>query len=141
MNYYVLLADIIVVIHFAYVAFVVVGLGAILLGYFRRWRWVRNFWFRAVHLTMIAIVVGESLCGAYCPLTTWEENLRAAGGESLQPGGFIARWASDLLFVDLTITELTVYYVAFGAAVLLTFIIAPPRWPWKKKPNPNADQT
>ena len=131
MNLYILLADIIVVIHFAYVAFVAAGLGAIILGYFFRWGWTRNFWFRLIHLIMIAVVVIQSLCGVYCPLTVWEEQLRAAGGQTLESGGFVARWLSRLLFVDMSLAELTVYYVAFGAAVLLTFIISPPRWPRK----------
>ena len=40
------LADLIVVLHAAYVSFVVFGLAAILLGVVFRWRWVRNVWFR-----------------------------------------------------------------------------------------------
>ena len=131
-NFHCFLADVIVIVHFAYVAFVVVGMGAILAGIVMRWRWVRNFWFRMVHLLMIAVVVAESLCGILCPLTEWEDRLREAGGRPNEPGGFIARWAHDLLFVDLTFSEMTVYYVAFGLAVLLTFILAPPRLPWSK---------
>jgi hypothetical protein len=45
-------ADIVVAVHAAYVAIVVVGFAAILLGSSARWRWVRNFYFRAAHLAM-----------------------------------------------------------------------------------------
>ena len=54
-----MLADLIVVFHAAYVSFVVFGLVAILLGVVFRWSWVRNLWFRAIHLTVIGIVVAR----------------------------------------------------------------------------------
>jgi hypothetical protein len=68
MNLYRLLADTVVAVHLTYVAFVVVGMAAILVGIVLRWSWVRNFWFRTVHLLMIGIVAVESLCGVRCPL-------------------------------------------------------------------------
>ena len=94
MDVYRLLADAIVVVHLVYVAFVVLGMAAILAGIVRRWAWVRNFWFRTVHLLMIAVVVVESLCGILCPLTDWEDRLRNASGSPNEPGTFIGRWAT-----------------------------------------------
>jgi hypothetical protein len=132
MNIYRVLADLIVVLHFAYVAFVVFGMAAILLGIVRRWSWVRNFWFRMIHLAMIAIVVVESLCGILCPLTEWEDRLREASGAPNEPGTFIGRWAHDLLFLDVPHWVFPVCYVVFGLAVLLAFVVAPPRWPRRK---------
>jgi hypothetical protein len=129
MDTYRFLADLVVAGHFAYVAFVVVGMAAILAGIALRWSWVRNFWFRTVHLLMIGVVVAESLCGVVCPLTTWEDRLREADGESAAPGSFIGRWAHELLFVDAPPWLLTTCYVAFGLAVLAVFILAPPRRP------------
>ncbi len=131
MDVYRLLADAIVVVHLVYVAFVVLGMAAILAGIVRRWAWVRNFWFRTVHLLMIAVVVVESLCGILCPLTDWEDRLRDASGSPNEPGTFIGRWAHDLLFIDLPPWVMTVCYVVFGLAVLLAFLLAPPRWPWR----------
>ncbi len=74
-----LLADFIVVFHAMYFSFVVFGLVLILLGIAFRWGWVRNFWFRALHLTTIGIVVLEALVGMTCPLTDWEQRLREDG--------------------------------------------------------------
>ncbi len=133
MNFYCFLADLIVIVHFAYVAFVVGGMAAIIVGIIMRRQWVRNFWFRTIHLLAIAAVAAESLGGVLCPLTTWENSLRAAGGHPNEPGGFIARWAHDLFFFHVSFEQMTYYHVAFGLAVLLAFIIAPPRWPWRKK--------
>ena len=47
------MADIVVAVHAAYVAIVVVGFAAILIGSAAQWRWVRNFYFRAAHLAMV----------------------------------------------------------------------------------------
>ncbi len=133
MKLYGVLADAIVAVHFAYVAVVVGGMAAILLGIVRRWSWVRNFWFRTVHLLMIAVVAFESLLGITCPLTDWEDSLREASGSPIEHGSFIGRWAHDLLFIDVPPWTMTVCYVAFGLAVLSVFLLAPPRWPRRRR--------
>ena len=81
---YRLTADAVVLVHFSYVAFVVVGLLAILLGLVCRWGWVRNVWFRLLHLLAILIVAAEAVCEITCPLTTWEQHLRTLAGDTAQ---------------------------------------------------------
>jgi hypothetical protein len=128
-----MLADLVVVVHFGYVVFVVLGMAAIVLGVVLRWQWVRNFWFRAAHFAMIAVVAVESLCGILCPLTEWEDRLRELAGEPNEPNSFIGRCVHELLFVDASPTVLAVCYCLFGLAVLLALIVSPPRWPRKSK--------
>jgi len=135
MNPYRLAADVMVVAHFAFVAFVVFALVTILIGVALRWAWVRNFWFRVVHFAAIGLVVFQAVRGIECPLTTWERELRVAAGETAREGAFIARWAHDLLFVDADQWVFTTCYCAFGVVVLLTLLLAPPRRPWKKGPT------
>ena len=77
-----MLADVIAVFHLAFALFIVCGLVAILVGAVRGWVWVRNFWFRLIHLLMIGIVAAEAICGVPCPLTTWEFRLRKLAGEA-----------------------------------------------------------
>ena len=135
------LADAILVVHFAYVAFVVVGLVLVWLGYFLGWGWVRNFWFRALHLASMGIVVAESVLGIVCPLTVWEDDLRRRAGQD--PGsekGFVAEWVHRLMFFDLEPWVFTIIYVVFFAALVTSFILVRPRWP-RRKPtgyNPAA---
>jgi MFS superfamily sulfate permease-like transporter len=129
---YRLLADVVVVLHFAYVAFVVLAMAAILLGIVFRWQWVRNFWFRAIHFLMIAVVAVQSVLSILCPLTTLEDFLRGRAGESVRSGSFVGRWAHELLFVEAPPWAFTTIYCLFAAAVLATLILAPPRWPWAK---------
>jgi len=137
MNAYRLLADLIAVVHFAWVAFVVIGMLLILIGIWRRWAWVRNFWFRVIHFLMIAIVVAESLTGIVCPLTEWEYRLRVAGGGTGQPGSFVGRLVHAVLFVEAPEWVFTVCYCLFGLAVLIALIMAPPRRPHSKPKGQN----
>ncbi len=130
MNVYRLLADGVVVVHAAYVGFVVVGMIAVLLGIALRWRWIGNFWFRAVHFLMIAIVVAESLGGIECPLTTIEDNLRSRAGETIEQGTFLGRYAAGTLFYSNAPHWVFVTgYCLFGALVLATLLVSPPRRP------------
>jgi len=138
MNFYQYLADLTVMVHVAYVAFVVIGMLLIVLGLVLGWRWVRNFWFRAIHLAMIAIVVAETFLGMVCPLTTLEDTLRAWAGETVEEGTFLGRLAHELLFYDAPEWVFTLSYCLFGAVVLLTFIFAPPHWPSRNDRHKSA---
>ena len=131
---YRLLADAVVVAHAAYVGFVVIGLLLVLIGAAGGWRWVRNFWFRTIHLATIAVVVAEALFGIPCPLTTLEDHFRQMAGETVHSGTFLGRLAHDLLFYDAPQPVFTVIYCVFGAVVLATLFFVPPRWPRKQRP-------
>ena len=123
---YRLAADFTVVFHMSYAMFIVVGQLLILAGAIRKWRWILNVWFRAIHLAMIAIVVAESLLGIVCPLTTLEKWLRRQVGQTSYQGDFLARWVHDLLFVEFSPATLTAAYATFGLLVVVTFWLAPP---------------
>jgi hypothetical protein len=125
---YRILADVVVVLHASYVAFVLFGELAILLGILLRWEWIRNRTFRIAHLAAILIVVFESWSGITCPLTTWEDWLRSEAGESVEQGDFIGRWVHHVLFYRADPWVFTTIYSVFGALVILSLILSPPRW-------------
>lgn len=127
--FYQILADVVVVAHFAYVLFVILGLLAVLVGWLRSWQWTRRFWFRLIHLAMILIVVVESWFGITCPLTTWENQLRRLAGQTTYRGAFVADFVHDMLFFDAEPWVFTMCYTVFGLAVVLSFVLAPPHWP------------
>ena len=129
MTSYRFLADLVVVLHTAYIAFVLVGMLVILLGVVLRWRWVRNFWFRAIHFVMILVVVAQALFGVICPLTTLENHLREGAGEAVYCGSFIGHWAHELIFYNGPPWVFTLCYCLFGAGVLATLVLAPPERP------------
>lgn len=117
-----LLADIILIIHFLFVLFVVGSVPIIWIGARRGWRFVRNIRFRLVHLGAILFVSLESLAGMVCPLTLLEDSLRRTPADT----SFIQRWLHRILFYDVPEGVLTVLYVMFAILVAVTFKFVPP---------------
>jgi hypothetical protein len=118
-----LLADLLLVLHFCIAGFIVLGLILVWAGALAGWRWVRNPWFRYLHLAAIVFVAAETLLGYACPLTLWEDLLR--GG--VRPETFIGRWVYRLLYYEAPAWVFTTAYVAWAAAALLTLRLVPPR--------------
>jgi len=123
---YVVLADLVVALHAAYIGFVVFGFAAILLGIAMGWRWVRNVYFRAGHLGAILLVYLEAVTGVFCPLTILENRLRVLGAGAPYPGAFVGHLLDRLIFYNFPQRVFTIAYLSFGALVLLSFVLAPP---------------
>jgi hypothetical protein len=117
------LADFVLVVHFAFVLFVVGGFALILAGAALGWRWVRNRAFRYAHLAAIVFVAAEALVGMSCPLTVWEHVLRRTSPDG---PSFVARWVSRLLYYDLPEWVFAIAYVVFASAVAVTLWLIPP---------------
>jgi hypothetical protein len=117
------LADALLVIHFAFVVFVVVGFLLILLGLLARWTWVHNRKFRITHLAAIGIVVLQAWFGQLCPLTIWENALRHRAGQSGYAETFIEHWLHEILFYQAAPWVFTAIYTAFGLLVVLVWLL------------------
>ena len=118
-----MMADAILIVHFLIAAFIVLGLVAVWLGAALGWAWVRNPWFRWLHLGAIAFVAAEAVLGIACPLTIWEDMLR--GG--VRAESFVARWVRALLFYQAPEWVFTMAYLAWTTATLVTLWLVPPR--------------
>lgn len=123
---YRLLADAVLLLHVGFVLFVVLGLVLILVGGVAGWSWVRNRWFRWLHLAAIGIVVLQAWLGVVCPLTLIENALRAQAGQAGYPGEFIAFWLRYALYYQAPPWVFTVVYTAFGAMVLIAWVFVRP---------------
>lgn len=127
---YTFLADVIAAVHLGILGFVVIGELLIVVGGLLRWSWVRSFWFRLAHLVTILVVVVEAVVDFPCPLTTWEEDLRVLAGGTASGQTFVERIVHPILFREgLAFNNpwLQASYYIFGALVLATFILVPPR--------------
>ena len=82
------LADLVVVAHLAFVAFVVAG------GLLVRWR--RRV--ALVHLPCAVYGAAIELWGWICPLTPLENHLRRLGGERGYTGGFIEHYLIPIIY-------------------------------------------
>ncbi|HAK53288.1 MAG TPA: DUF2784 domain-containing protein [Gammaproteobacteria bacterium] len=126
-SHYLLIADAILLLHVAFVAFVVLGLAFILIGKLLTWSWVRNRWFRLIHLASIGVVVVQSWLGVLCPLTNWEITFRAKAGDAVYSGSFISHWLQSLLYYEAPAWVFVVGYTAFGILVIASWFWVGPR--------------
>lgn len=117
-----LLADLVLIVHFLYVLFVVGSLPVIWLGRWLKLTFVSNYWFRYLHLAAILLVVVESLIGVVCPLTVWENTLRQVKTDS----SFIQRWLHQIMFYNVPESVLMMIYIVFAGLVAMTFKWVPP---------------
>jgi len=125
---YAFFADLLVLFHFFYVTFAVGGEFFILAGAFLKLGVIRNFAFRIAHLVAVVFVALESLVDVLCPLTEWEYNLRELAGQRVEREiSFVGRLLRRIIFYDFPSWAFTLMYVGFGALVILTFILIPPR--------------
>ena len=83
-----LLADGLVVLHFAFTAFVI-------FGGFLTWRWPRLL---VVHLPALAWGCWVEVSHTICPLTPLENHFRRLGGEAGYSGGFLAHYLVRVLY-------------------------------------------
>jgi hypothetical protein len=85
---YRLAADTVVLLHLAFVVFVVVG------G-FLAWRWRRLAW---AHVPCAAWGAAIELMGWVCPLTPLEVSLRRHAGQAGYEGGFIEHYITPIIY-------------------------------------------
>lgn len=102
-----LAADLLVLIHFSFIIFVVLG-GLLLL------RWPRMGW---VHLPAAAWGAWVEFAHIVCPLTPLEKRLRRIAGETGYEGGFIDRYITPLVYPDGLTDDLSFFLGSFVITV------------------------
>lgn len=127
-NTSIFLADIVLIVHASFVLFVIFGLILIVIGGYRHWLWIRNSWFRAIHLLSISIVVLQSWLGVICPLTTLEMWLREKAGGNIYEGSFVQYWLHKLLYYNAPWWVFIVAYSLFALLVILAMAKFPPNF-------------
>lgn len=131
-NIYHAVADLVLITHVSFVGFIVVGLVLILIGGCLGWNWIRNPWFRTLHLAGIGLVMVQAWLGIICPLTTLEMKLREQAGDETYHTTFMAHWLGKLLYFEAPPWMFVVGYTLFGLAVAGSWLIFRPR-PFRKR--------
>jgi hypothetical protein len=118
---YRLLADLVLILHLAFVVFVLCG-GLLML----KWRWIAwlhlpaAFWGAVVEFT-----------GWICPLTPLENWLRAQGGQATYSSDFIAQYLLPLLYPD----NLTRGMQLLLGTMVVVLNAAIYWWLWRRQPH------
>ncbi|WP_231990440.1 DUF2784 domain-containing protein [Nitrosomonas ureae] len=99
------------------------SLPIIWVGAWLKLMFVRNPWFRYLHLVAILFVVAESLLGIACPLTLWENSLRQIETDK----SFIQHWLHFIIFYNVPEPILVIVYSLFAGLVAMTFKWVPLR--------------
>ena len=99
-------ADLVLVVHLAFILFVVLG----------GWLVLRRAWVAWLHLPAAVWGALIELTGGVCPLTPLENRLRAASGSAGLEGGFIEHYLLPLIYPAAMDRSLQ---VVLGLAVIL----------------------
>lgn len=113
-----LAADALVIVHFAFVLFVV--LGGVLV-----YRWPRSAW---VHVPAFAWGAVIEFNNWTCPLTPIEQRLRMAAGEGGYSGGFVEHYLLPLIYPEGLTREIQ---LALGVFVLAVNALVYGIWLWR----------
>jgi Protein of Unknown function (DUF2784) len=120
------LANAILAVHLAVIAFNVAGLIVIPLGAWLGWRIVRVGWLRLLHLALLAVVVAQALAGRACILTIWQNELT---GNRQMPEPMVMRWVDRVIYWNLPIWVFAlIYSFVFLYVVALSVFIPFGRW-------------
>lgn len=106
-----LLADLVVALHLAFVAFAIAG-GLLV------WRYP---WIAWLHLPALLWAIGIEIYGGVCPLTPLENWLRVMAGEAGYVGGFVEHYLLPVLY-PAGLTRDTQVILGFGLAGLNALI-------------------
>lgn len=119
--------------HVGVILFNLFGLIAIPLGAWRGWRFVRVFWWRALHLAVLAAVAVQAVLQQACFLTLWQSVLLRRAGEAASDAPLIERWVNRLVFWPLPLWFFAALYVAVCVYALLLWRLVPPRLPSRRR--------
>lgn len=123
---YVALANAVLFFHLFVILFNLFGLVVIPLGGWRGWRFVRIFWWRALHVAVLALVAVQAVVQQACFLTVWQGALLRRAGEAAADEPFIAGFVNRLIFWPLPLSVFAAAYVAICVYVVLLWWLVPP---------------
>jgi hypothetical protein len=134
---YKIFADLVIVIHFIWILFVLLGFALTVCGtlavYILRttaevWRIFFDRWiFRTIHLCGIVYVAVLTVLGKYCPLTILENELRGKYNPELTyPGSFVIYYIEKLVYPDANFLLFVIPTIIIVVFSLIMFVVRPP---------------
>jgi hypothetical protein len=125
---YRIFADVIIVVHFLFILFMLSGFLFTVYALLFREKFLDFLLFRSLHLLGILYVASLTILGKYCPLTLLENELRSrVDVSSVYSGSFIVHYLENLIYpeVDPLVVQMPAVFIAIFTIVV--FILKPPR--------------
>ncbi len=127
----------VVLIHFAWILFMLWGFFLTICGFISiyvlrrakdRWRIFFDRWiFRTIHLCGIVYVTIMSIAGKNCPLTIMENGLREHyNAELTYHGSFVIHYIEKIVYPEVTFLFLLIPTVIIAVFTIVMFFIRPP---------------
>ena len=124
--FYRILADVIMVLHLAWIIFMLWGVVLTIRGFFYP-KFFERWLFRTIHLLGILFVGTLEILGKYCPLTLWENALRGHyNPETDYSGSFIIKYIEQLIYPDVSPLVVIIPTILIAAFTLAAFVLKPP---------------
>ena len=117
-----MIADILLMFHFAIVLFITSGFFLIPIGYKLSWVWIKNLKLRICHCGMMIFVTLETLFGITFPLTLMENSLRGINDSS----SFISHWINQIIYWNFPSQFFIILYCVVMAWTFLLWKLFPP---------------
>ena len=133
-----ILADLVLVIHFVWIMFMLSGFLLTVTAFCRlylfrrdseRWnRFLDRWFFRTFHLCGIIYIGLLAILGKYCPLTLLENTLRAKyNPEMVYPGSFIIYYLEKLVYPSVHPLIILIPTIAAALLTIIAYIFRPPK--------------
>jgi len=125
---YKIFADAIIVVHFLFVLFMLLGFLLTVYTIFFRHRFFDWWLFRSLHLLGIFYVASLSILGKYCPLTLLENQLMSRyESSSVYSGSFIVHYLEKLVYPDVNPLTIQIPTIFIAIFTIVAFIVKPPK--------------
>ena len=118
----ILFSEIILLLHLLIFLFITFSFILIPIGYFQKWEWVKNKYYRSIHLILMGIVSIETILGFMCPLTILENYFR----DDIKVDNKLTEIAHQILYWDLPNYQFIILYIlSFSYLIFLWFFFKP----------------
>ena len=104
---HIIFSEIVLLFHFCIFLFVILSFFLIPLGYSRKWEWVKNKYYRLIHLFLMGIIFIETILGFMCPLTILENFLR----NDIEINNKITQIIHQIMYWDLPSYQFIILYL------------------------------
>ncbi len=126
---FIILADIVIIIHFLWILFMIWGFVLTFYHFFIKpsEKFFNNLIFRLIHLLGILYVSILELMHKYCPLTLLENYFYSKSSpERMYEGSFIIKYLEKIVYPDIN-PAILIFSAAFiGLFTLVIFFVKPP---------------